>query len=105
MIFKKAIERNKHVETHSIVSTHKCKHCQKCFPYVTSLIAHVEDAFTTEQFNCFFCGRKFDDVPSFLRHNNWNMKTCKCGTKICGDMLYQKHINSCKEAFSNDKGK
>lgn len=105
LTFKKAIDRNKHVETHSITSTHKCKHCQKCFPYMTSLLAHVESLFPYSPFSCFFCGRKFDDTPTFLRHNNWSMKMCKCGAKICGDMMYQKHVNSCKDAHASEKTK
>lgn len=104
LVFKKAVERNKHIETHAVVSTHKCKHCQKCFPYYTTLVAHVEEAFSTEQFHCFFCGRGFDDTTTFLRHNSWSMKSCKCGTQICGDMVYQKHLNQCSEG-GGAKGK
>ncbi|KRT79599.1 hypothetical protein AMK59_7719 [Oryctes borbonicus] len=98
MVFEKAIDRNKHVESHAIPPTFKCKQCQKDFAYFTVLVKHLEEKKCSNKnpVTCFFCETKLADYDELVRHNHLNMKQCLCGTKICGSQAYELHLSVCK---------
>lgn len=105
MIFEKAAERNKHVESHAIPPTFKCKHCQKDFSYFTVLMKHLEEKKCTSKnpVMCFFCKAKITDYDELVRHNHLNMKQCVCGAKVCGNQAYELHLSVCKLLKNSEK--
>lgn len=105
MVFEKAVDRNKHVESHAIPPTYKCKQCQKDFSYFTVLMKHLEEKKCSHKnpVVCFFCGTKITDYDELVRHNHLNMKQCTCSTKICGNQAYELHLTSCKIIKNNQK--
>lgn len=105
MVFEKAVDRNKHVESHAIPPTFKCKHCQRDFSYFTVLIKHLEEKKCSNKnpVTCFFCETKIGDYDELVRHNHLNMKQCSCGTKICGSQAYELHLSICRLMKNNEK--
>lgn len=99
MVFKKAADRNKHITSHSIVSTYKCKECQKAFPYYTTLIKHVESKVCSKSspLDCFYCKAKFYSTGDLVKHHKLSMKKCEvCSTSICGDQAFHIHSTACR---------
>ncbi|GJQ77791.1 hypothetical protein Trydic_g16052 [Trypoxylus dichotomus] len=105
MVFEKAIDRNKHVESHAIPPTFKCKQCQKDFAYFTVLMKHLQEKKCSNKYpvTCFFCETKITDYEELVRHNHLNMKQCPCGIKICGNQAYELHRAVCKIMKNNGK--
>lgn len=99
MVFKKAIERNKHITTHAIVNTYKCKECQESFPYYITLIKHVEGKLCskTNPLKCSFCKVKFYSTYDIAKHHKLILKKCDtCAMYICGGQAYISHKRTCK---------
>ncbi|KAF2882586.1 hypothetical protein ILUMI_23603 [Ignelater luminosus] len=106
--FKVAGERNKHVDSHAIVSTYKCKNCEKTFPYYTTLVKHVneEKCASDKSFSCHYCGVQFVDIIDLERHQKENVKHCICHAKICSDPAFELHTTLCtlyKQKMGNTK--
>lgn len=106
--FKMASERNKHVDSHAIVSTYKCKNCDKTFPYYTTLVKHVneEKCASDKSFSCHYCGVQFVDIIDLEKHQKENVKHCICHAKICSDPAFELHTTLCtlyKQKMGNAK--
>lgn len=98
LVFSRAVDRNKHVETHSVVNTFKCHNCKQGFPYYTSLVKHLDSnkcVTTNKLFACYFCGSKFVTTGDLEMHQRENVNLCICKAKICGEQAYAVHINLC----------
>lgn len=99
MVFKKAIERNKHVTTHAIVDTFKCRECQKSFPYYTTLIKHVESKLCSKAnpLKCSYCKIKFFNTYDIAKHHKLSLKKCEnCDSYLCGEQTYNAHKRICR---------
>lgn len=97
-VFSCASERNKHVESHSVVNRYKCKNCQHGFPYYTSLVKHIDENKCAAKNNlcpCCFCGAKFVQYSDLERHRQNNLKTCVCQTRVCGEKSFEVHKALC----------
>ncbi|KAB0792081.1 hypothetical protein PPYR_14042 [Photinus pyralis] len=69
MSFKQAIDRNKHVESHSIPSTHVCSFCKASFPYYTTLIQHINNTCCLSKcVKCRFCNIPFANREDARQH-------------------------------------
>lgn len=102
-VFAKASDRNKHVETHAVVSTFKCKNCKVVFPYYTSLVKHIDENRCVQKNKlhvCYFCGSKFVNHADLEKHHQANLKICSCKAKICGEQSFEVHTNLCS-AYKN----
>lgn len=106
-VFSRASDRNKHVESHSVVNTYKCKNCQKDFPYYTSLVKHIDENTCIAKNNlypCYFCGTKFVNHQDLDKHHQSNLKICVCKTKVCGEQSFEVHKNLCS-VYKNKSSK
>lgn len=107
LVFTKAVDRNKHVETHAVVSTYKCKNCKQAFPYYTSLVKHIDEnrcVLKNKLHVCHFCGSKFVNHADLEKHHEANLKICSCKAKICGEQSFEVHTNLCS-AYKNKMNK
>lgn len=106
-VFAKAADRNRHVETHAVVSTFRCKNCKQAFPYYTSLVKHIDENRCVQKNKlhvCYFCGSKFVNHADLERHHEANLKVCSCKAKICGEQSFEVHANLCS-AYKNKVNK
>ena len=105
MIFEKAVDRNKHVESHSIAPTFKCRQCQMDFAYYTVLIKHLEEkkCSVRNPVTCFFCEAKIMDNDNLARHHQLSMKRCSCGKKFCGLQTFETHWSKCGDNKTSNK--
>lgn len=106
-VFSKAIDRNKHVESHAVVSTFKCRNCKQAFPYYTSLVKHIDENRCVQKNKlhvCYFCGSKFVNHVDLEKHHEANLKMCSCKAKICGEQSFEVHTNLCS-AYKNKVNK
>ncbi|XP_018335995.1 zinc finger protein 181 isoform X2 [Agrilus planipennis] len=95
--FSKAIERNKHIDSHSVAETYRCKSCQKSFPYYTALVKHIDEqkCSTGKSLSCHFCGAKFLNQKDLEKHQKVSIKMCVCKTKVCGESAFISHSGTC----------
>lgn len=106
-VFSRAADRNKHVESHSVVNTYKCTNCKQDFPYYTSLVKHIDEnrcVAKNKLHPCYFCGAKFVYHVDLERHHQNNLKVCVCNAKICGEQSFEVHINLCS-VYKNKSSK
>lgn len=69
MSFKQAVDRNKHVESHSVPSTHVCSFCKASFPYYTTLIQHINNTCCLSKcVKCRFCNIPFANRGDARQH-------------------------------------
>lgn len=96
MLFDTALQRNKHIDSHTIVDTFKCKSCAKSFPYYVSLVKHAEEKKCVGLYRCFICDVHFASEPDLEQHRMTNVRYCSCRAMFCGEEAFAIHTSTCQ---------